>query len=428
MEGIAQTIISRVKIGAQTKALFVIGVLFFVFGFVSWINAILIPYFKMVCNLSNQQAMLVAFAFYISYFVMAIPASFILQKTGLKSGMSLGLFIMAIGAAVFIPAAMGRTYYLFLMGLFIMATGLTLLQTASNPYVVILGPKESAAQRISIMGICNKIAGAIAPLILIKLITKSDDEIDNLQKQLPQLAFDIQELVLDELAGRLVMPYLAIILVLFLLGMMIHFSNLPHLEENTGTEGRGNAAQKTSLFQYPHLFLGVIAIFCAVGVEVLAVDSIINYGREMGLSFKDAKFFATYTLLIMIFGYLFGSLAIPNFLSQKNALQVSNLLGIFLTLGIIFLNGVWSVWCIALLGLANALLWPAIWPLALDGLGKFTKQGSALLVMGVTGGALVPLLYGALSDNSSPQMAYSIMIPCYMFMFFFAVRGHKIKN
>lgn len=280
MEGIAQNTVSSAKIGAQTKALFVIGVLFFVFGFVSWANSMLIPYFKIVCNLTDQQAMLVAFAFYISYFVMALPASLILQKTGLKNGMSVGLFIMAIGAAIFIPAAMGRTYFLFLTGLFVMASGLTVLQTASNPYVVILGPKESAAQRISIMGICNKVAGAIAPLLLIKLITKSDDEIDNLQKQLPQLPFDTQELVLDELAGRLVIPYLAILLVLSILGVMIRFSDLPHIEESEGTEGGYDATPKTSLFQYPHLFLGVIAIFCAVGVEVLAVDAIINYGVD----------------------------------------------------------------------------------------------------------------------------------------------------
>jgi glucose/galactose transporter len=428
MEGIARNSISVAKIGTQTKALFVIGVLFFVFGFVSWANSMLIPYFKIVCNLTDQQAMLVAFAFYISYFVMAMPASFILQKTGLKNGMSVGLFIMAIGATIFIPAAMGRTYFLFLIGLFVMAAGLTVLQTASNPYVVFLGSKERAAQRISIMGICNKVAGAIAPILLIKLITKSDDEIDNLQKQLPLLPFDRQELILDELAGRLVIPYLAIILVLSILGVMIRFSDLPNIEESEGTEGGYDTTQKTSLFQYPHLFFGVIAIFCAVGVEVLAVDSIINYGKAMGLSFKDAKFFATYTLIIMIFGYIFGSLAIPTILSQKRALQVTTLLGLVLTIGTLVLSGIGSVWCVALLGLANALLWPAIWPLALDGLGKFAKQGSALLVMGVTGGALVPLLYGALSDNSSPQMAYGVMIPCYMFMFFFAVIGHKIKN
>lgn len=421
-------IITTLPQDRTVKPLLIIGVLFFVFGFISWVNSILIPYFKMVCSLTDQQSMLVAFAFYISYFVMAIPSSLILQRIGFKNGMSFGLFTMAIGAIIFVPAAMGRTYSLFLLGLFVMATGLTLLQTASNPYVIVLGPMESAAQRISLMGICNKVAGAIAPIILINAITKSDDEIDILRQQLPLLPIDLQELKLNELAGRLVIPYLIIAFALVLLGIMIRFSGLPDVKDETLTEGGGDATSKTSLFQFPHLFLGVIAIFCAVGVEVLAVDSIINYGTQMGLTFKDAKYFATYTLVIMIIGYLFGSVAIPNLLPQRRALQVTTLLGIFLTCFALILGGIGSVWCIALLGLSNALLWPSIWPLALDGLGKFTKQGSALLVMGVTGGALVPLLYGTFSDMSSPQMAYGIMIPCYLFMLFFATIGYKIKN
>ncbi|MGI8583305.1 MAG: MFS transporter, partial [Chitinophagaceae bacterium] len=169
------------------RAIFIIGGLFFIFGFVSWLNAVLIPYFKLACDLTTKQAMLVAFAFYISYFVMAIPASTILKKTGLKNGMTVGLLVMAAGALIFIPAALSRTYSLFLIGLFIQATGLTILQTASNPYITILGPIESAAKRISIMGICNKVAGAIAPLILIHAITKNPDEIDRLHKLLPTL-------------------------------------------------------------------------------------------------------------------------------------------------------------------------------------------------------------------------------------------------
>ena len=411
----------------NNKAIIIIGILFFIFGFVTWINSVLIPYFKLVCNLTTKQAMLVAFAFYISYFVMAIPASSILKKAGLKNGMMLGLMLMALGALTFVPAAINRTYELFLLGLFIQATGLTILQTASNPYVTILGPIESAAKRMSIMGICNKVAGAIAPLILIHALTKNPYEIDQLQKQLPKLSVEQQTTILNELASRLTVPYIIMALVLVGLGLMIRIFNLPDVEEQ-GDEFVNDSIKnnKTSIFQFPYLILGAITIFCAVSVEVLAVDSIINYGQYMGFSFKEAKFFATYTLLIMIISYLFGTIAIPKFIRQRTVLQWSALTGLVFSLLAIFITGKASVWFISLLGLSNALLWPSIWPLAIDGLGKFTKKGSALLIMGVIGGALTPLLYGYISDIASPQLGYWLLIPCYVFILFFACKGYKI--
>ncbi|MBA2760462.1 MAG: sugar MFS transporter [Segetibacter sp.] len=412
------------------RAIFIIGGLFFIFGFVSWLNAVLIPYFKLACDLTTKQAMLVAFAFYISYFVMAIPASTILKKTGLKNGMTVGLLVMAAGALIFIPAALSRTYSLFLIGLFIQATGLTILQTASNPYITILGPIESAAKRISIMGICNKVAGAIAPLILIHAITKNPDEIDHLHKLLPTLPTTQQVTILNELASRLIVPYIIMAVVLTGLGLMIRYSHLPDVEEKEDEFANDSIKNdRTSIFQFPYLILGAITIFCAVSVEVLAVDSIINYGQYMGFSFKEAKFFATYTLLIMIVSYLFGAIAIPKFIRQKRVLQLSPITGLIFSVMAILIAGKTSVWFICLLGLSNALLWPSIWPLAIDGLGKFTKKGSALLIMGVIGGAITPLLYGYISDKASPQQGYWLLIPCYIFILFFALKGYKMgKN
>jgi len=412
------------------KAIIIIGILFFIFGFVTWINSVLIPYFKLVCNLTTRQAMLVAFAFYISYFVMAIPASSILKKTGLKNGMMLGLILMALGALTFIPAAINRTYELFLLGLFIQATGLTILQTASNPYVTILGPIESAAKRMSIMGICNKVAGAIAPLILIHALTKNPYEIDQLQKQLPKLSIEQQTTILNELSSRLIVPYIFMGLILAGLGLMIRISHLPDVEEQEDEFANDSLKNnKTSIFQFPYLILGAITIFCAVSVEVLAVDSIINYGQYMGFTFREAKFFASYTLLIMIISYLFGSIAIPRFIRQRSVLQWSAITGLVFSILAIFITGKASVWFISLLGLSNALLWPSIWPLALDGLGKFTKTGSALLIMGVIGGAITPLLYGYISDIASPQRGYWLLIPCYGFILFFACKGYRMgKN
>src|SRR5215210_1170115 len=249
----------------------IIGSLFFVFGFVTWINSVLIPYFKLICDLSVKQAMLVAFAFYISYFLMAFPSSYILKKTGYKNGMMLGLFVMAGGALIFIPAANTREYSIFLIGLFVEATGLTLLQTASNPYVTILGPIESAASRISIMGVCNKVAGAIAPLLLVGAIVRNPNEIDEVQKRLTTVSISEQNIILDELSARLVFPYLVITIILIVLGLIIKLTNLPDIDDGTANAGGSEAsAVKKDLFQHTHLILGAIAIFCGVGVEVLA--------------------------------------------------------------------------------------------------------------------------------------------------------------
>lgn len=404
-----------------------IGILFFVFGFVSWINAILIPYFQLSCELTTTQAMMVPFAFYISYFVMAIPASFVLQKTGFKNGMALGLYIMAAGASVFIPAALTRNYPEFLTGLFVLATGLTILQTASNPYVTILGPIESAAKRISIMGVCNKVAGAIAPLILIKAITKNPDEIDQLKDRLPSLSMAQRKIVLTDLSSRLVIPYLVICTALVALGLIIRYSHLPDVNEaQDEIMDQDGAERQPGIFRYPYLVLGAITCFFAVSAEVLVVDSIINYGRHVGFSFRAAKYFATYTLLLMILSYVIGAIAIPKYIRQKTALKYSAIAGLIISSTAVWVSGAMSVWFICALGLFNALLWPSIWPLSIEGLGPHTKRGSAFLIMGIIGGALTPLMYGYFSDMVSPQQGYWLLIPCYLFIWFFAARGSDI--
>lgn len=405
----------------------IIGSLFFVFGFVTWVNSLLIPYFKLTCALTVKEAMLVAFAFYISYFVMAIPSSLILGKTGYKNGMMLGLFVMAVGAMVFIPAAITRAYSIFLLGLFIEAAGLTLLQTAANPYITILGPIESAASRISIMGVCNKVAGAIAPLLLVGALVKNPDEIDQVKAQLLTITPAQQTVVLDDLSSRLIMPYIVMSVVLTGLGLLIRLSRLPDINDETSNTPPSSAegSQSKSLFQHKHLLLGAVAIFCGVGVEVLAIDSIINYAQYTGLSFRDAKYFATYTLLIMVISYCIGIFTIPKIITQRKALMLSAIIGILFTIMVLLIKGPTSVWFIALLGLGNALLWPAIWPLSLEGLGKLTSKGSALLIMGVVGGGLTPLLYGVISDAANPQIAYGILIPFYLFILYFSVSGYK---
>lgn len=405
---------------SKNGPMLIIGILFFVFGFVSWLNAILIPYFKLSLELTLAQAMLVAFAFYISYFILSFPSSWILGKTGFKKGMMLGLLIMAAGALVFIPAAVVRSYPAFLVGLFTQAAGLTILQSATNPYVTILGPLESAATRISIMGVCNKVAGAVAPLVLMSAITSHPDEIDELQRGLPLLSANEANAVFTDLTQRLILPYGIMAGVLILLALFVYFSGIPEITESNEVKSKGRG-----LFQFPHLIYGAIAIFCSVSVEVLVIDSIISYAQYMGETFANAKYYATYTLLIMIVSYLTAIVVIPKYIRQRQALVYCSVFGIVLTLLVIIFTGYSSLWCLTILGLGNALLWPSIWPLSLDGLGTYTKRGTALMIMGVIGGAVTPVLYGYISKVSNPQGAYLVMVPCYAFLLFFATVGYK---
>lgn len=403
----------------------IIGILFFIFGFVTWLNGILIPYLKIACELTNFEALLVTFAFYISYTVMALPSSWILKKTGFKNGMMVGLFVMAVGTLIFVPAARTRIYEIFLLGLFIMGTGLAILQTASNPYITIIGPRESAAKRISIMGIANKVAGAVAPLILAYFILSDGDAFMENLKTLDEQA---KVLALDGLASRVILPYTVMTIVLVLLGLMIRFSPLPEIEDEQDETVDETVYQKTNIFQFPNLVLGVIALFLYVGAEVIAGDTIIRYGISLGIPISTAKVFTSLTLGSMIVGYIIGIIFIPRYISQQKALQLSAMLGVVFTVLVIITPPVASVAFVALLGLANALVWPAIWPLAIHGLGKFLKTGSAMLIMAIAGGAVIPLAWGKLSDVYSSQSAYWIILPCYLFIFWYAYRGYKIMS
>lgn len=407
-----------------TIPIIIIGALFFIFGFVTWLNATLIPYLRIACELTTFQSFWVTFAFYISYFVMALPSSWVLKKTGFKNGMSAGLITMALGALIFIPAAMTREYGMFLTGLFIQGTGLAILQTASNPYVTILGPIESAAKRISIMGVANKFAGILSPIIFGAILLEGADEITSQLEGMNELG---KMLMLDDLAAKVIGPYIVMAIVLFVLAGLVRFSSLPNIDAEED-EIDETLTRRTSIWQFPYLILGVISIFVYVGVEVIAVDTLIGYGNYLGFEFSEAKFFASFTLGGMILGYFVGIIFIPKYLSQANALKYFSIMGVIFTILATLTDGYTSILAIAALGFANSIMWPAIWPLAIEGLGKFIKTGSAMLIMGIAGGALLPLVYGYLSDLESvgPTQAYWIMVPCYLFILFFAVSGHKI--
>jgi FHS family L-fucose permease-like MFS transporter len=402
----------------------IIGALFFIFGFVTWLNSVLIPFLQQACQLTDFQAYLVTFAFYISYFVMAIPSSVILKKTGYAKGMSVGLGVMAIGSLIFIPGALARSYPVFLLGLFVQATGMTLLQTASNPYITILGPIESAAKRISIVGICNKVAGMIGILILVELLFSDTKAVSERISTLSGGALVVE---LDALASRVIVPYVIMAIILAGLALMIIKAHLPEVNQEDDTTSNSYESQgKSSVFDFPHLVLGVICIFAYVGVEVIAIDTIGLYGQYMGFDLNVASKFGIYSLIALTIGYLLGIVLIPKYLKQRNALAICAVLGFAFSIGALLTDGTASIIFIILLSLAHALMWPSIWPLAIDRLGKFTKIASALLIMGICGGAILPLVYGALADSSNRQSAYWILLPCYLYILYFAVKGYKV--
>ncbi|HLN53373.1 MAG TPA: sugar MFS transporter [Lentimicrobium sp.] len=402
-----------------------IGILFFIFGFVTWLNGTLIPFLKISCELNNVEAYLVTFAFYISYLFMAPPSSLVLKKTGFKDGMAVGLGLMAIGSLIFIPAALNRTFGLFLTGLFVQGAGLALLQTASNPYITIIGPRESAAKRIAMMGIANKVAGTISPLILGAVILAGAN---HLMDQLSTVSGTEKEIMLDTLAEKVIFPYIIMAVVLSLLAFMIRYAHLPEIDPAMDVQDEGHHKKvKNAWYQYPHLILGFIAIFVYVGVEVMAGDTIALYGKSLGISLDKSRYFTSLTLISMVIGYIIGIVTIPKYIKQDKALAVSAVLGVIFTIGALVTNGFISVLFIAILGLANAMMWPCIWPLAIADLGRFTKQGSALLVMGIAGGALIPLFYGYLVDIFGNRQSYLIMVPLYLYIMYFALKGHKIR-
>jgi glucose/galactose transporter len=427
---------------SNKTAIAIIAGLFFIFGFITWVNGALIPFMKTINELTEAQSYLVASASYISFVVMALPASYLLTKIGYRKGMSIGLFLMALGALVFIPAAESRTYWMFLTGIFIQGTGMTVLQTAANPYITILGPIESGAKRIAIMGIANKVAGALGSVIFGALLLSGIDEVKDL---VSQVSADEKAALLDQMADSVFVPYVVMALVLFVLGLLMRRAPLPHVEAEARNEEETQFGGSKTIFQYPNLWFGMLTLFVYVGAEVIAGDTIIAYGLALGISASKAKFFTTFTLMAMVATYALGVMLIPKYLSQKRALQISAMIGLVLSFCIISTTGFTSVLFVAALGIANALVWPAVWPLTLDGLGKHTKTAAALLIMAISGGAIIPPLYGRLVDSGKEALidsgleaadalavaakeSYYILIPCYAIIFVFAVWGQRLKK
>jgi MFS transporter, FHS family, L-fucose permease len=405
----------------------IIGVLFFTMGFFTWLNGPLISFVKVAFTLDDINAFLVPFAFYVSYFVLALPAGAVLKRTGMKKGMVLGLFIMAIGAALFGEFVRIRIYPGALTGLFVIGAGLSLLQTAANPYISILGPIDSAAQRIALMGICNKVAGALAPLAFGALVMSGIDTFLGQVTNMPLGAS--RDALLNEFASRVFLPYVALAGLLVVVAIWILFSSLPEIKPS-GANSEGSIGHtKGGIFSFPHLWLGVLCLFLYVGVEVMAGDAINTYGQGFGLPLRLTSHFTTYTMAFMLAGYIVGSLLTPRVISQQRYLAVSAVMGVLFAIGAYVTQGQTSVYFVAALGFANAMMWPAIFPLAIKGLGSHTELGSALLIMGIVGGALLPQIFVHLKQHIDFQLAFLVVIvPCYLYILYYGVRGHNVGN
>ncbi|HSC06045.1 MAG TPA: sugar MFS transporter [Steroidobacteraceae bacterium] len=407
-------------------SIFIIGALFFVFGFVTWLNGPLITFVKLAFDLdTDAKAFLVTTAFYLSYFFLALPSSWVLERTGMKKGMALGLLVMAVGSFLFGTYATARHYPLALLGLFVIGSGLALLQTASNPYISIIGPIESAARRISIMGICNKAAGILSPIVLGTFVLHGINELESMVSAAGSVAE--REAILNQFAAKVYVPYLVMAGILVLLAIWIIKSPLPEIRAaEANPPANVGGAQKTSLFQYPHLWLGALCIFVYVGVEVLAGDAIGTYGKGFGIPTDETKYFTALTLSGMLLGYVIGVISIPRFISQEQGLGISALLGILFAIAAYLTEGYVSVGFVAALGLANALMWPAIFPLAIRNLGRLTEKGSAILIMGIAGGAILPNLFAVLKEHYDFQAVFlAIAVPCYVYILYYALKGHR---
>ncbi|MBH1462993.1 sugar MFS transporter [Stenotrophomonas sp. GD03993] len=403
----------------------IVGVLFFLIGFFTWLNGPLITFVKLAFELSEVGAFLVLMVFYLSYFFLALPASWILRRTGMKKGLSLSLLVMAGGAALFGEFATQRWYPGALGGLFVIGSGLALLQTAINPYISILGPIETAARRIALMGICNKIAGMLAPVLIGTVVLHG---IGDLSATVAAADEATKTQLLNEFAAKIHAPYLAMAGLLVLLAVAVLFSPLPEIKssEANATPVAAGAAERRSIFQFPHLWLGVLCLFVYVGVEVMAGDAIGTYGHGFDLPLDQTKMFTSLTLGAMLVGYVVGLLLIPKVVSQSRYLTISAVLGVVFCLGAWATHGYVSVAFVALLGFANAMMWPAIFPLAIRGLGRFTETGSALLVMGIAGGAIIPQLFAVLKQHIDFQLVFVLlMVPCYLYILFYSVIGHR---
>jgi len=421
-----------------STALYSLMVLFFVLGFITCLNDILIPYLKVIFKLNYTQVNLINLCFFSAYFFISIPGGKLVQKYGYKTIMIVGFVVAAIGSLLFYPAASYKMYGLFLGALFILATGITLLQVAGNPYVAVLGSPETSSARLTLTQALNSLGTTIAPLVgtffILSNLPKMPPELQglssyaDLQGHLSTLLNNILDKTeLIYLQGT----YLVIATILLTIGLVLFMMKLPAIghgdnDDAISTEG---IAEKSSIWQYRHLVLGMVGIFAYVGAEVSIGSHIINYlGMKsvMGYTTIEAGHFVAYYWGGAMLGRFVGTLILAKFNPGK-VLGTYALLAITLILISISAHGELAMWALLLVGFCNSLMFPTIFTLAIKGLGKYTDQASGLLCTAIVGGAILPLLFGTVADLTEGNLKIALLIPLasYIYISFFGFSGHK---
>lgn len=399
--------------------LMIVGVVFFMIGFGVGISGFLTPALRSAFDLTTGQSYLVTAAIFSAFVIFGRPTGWVIKKIGYRRAMMIAFFIMALGMWLFVPSSKAISFPLFLVALFVGGMGNTLLQGAVNPYITIIGPLDTAAVRMSLMGIMNKMAWWMAPLFLGLFIDLAKVEVNDI-----------------------IMPFYIVTGIMIILGIFVYFAPLPEVkaegeDEDDAAAESSYAAKKTSIWQFPHLLLGVFTLFLYVGIETLPMASIIDFARATFGDVPNLEGYSKFVTIGLVAGYIFGVIAIPRFVSQQKALIAFAILGVGSTLLLIYLPAQYAFYALLLASFSNSLMWPAIWPLAMKDLGKFTKVGASFLVMAIVGGAVIPLIFGTIVDAvktteqalvANYQTAYWIMVPCYVFILYFAISGHKIRT
>lgn len=388
-----------------------IGIMFFAIGFALGINSVLVPVLQGSLSITSAESYLIIAATFIPFLIFGYPAGLTIKSIGYKRTMALSFLIFAIAFGMFILSAEKESFTLFLLASFISGAANAYLQASVNPYITILGPIESAAKRISIMGICNKLAWPIPPLFLALLIGK-----------------DVKEISIADLST----PFYVIIAAFIVLGIMALAAPLPEVKaagEDDSDESSSlcsYAEKKTSVWQFPHLLLGCLALFLYVGVETVSLGTLVDYASAMGL--EGAANYAWIAPIGIVIGYICGIIFIPKYINQATALKICSILAIIGSVLVVLTPEHMSIYFISFMALGCSLMWPALWPLAMADLGKFTKAGSSLLIMAMFGGAVIPTLYGWLKDVAGAQNAYWLCLPCFLFILYYGVAGYKIRT
>lgn len=389
-----------------------VGVMFFAIGFALGINSFLMPVLEKSLQMSSAESNLLLAATFVPFLIFGIPATKCIEHIGYKRTMALSFVLFAAAFGLFIQAAATASIVWFLIASFVAGAANAVLQASVNPYVTILGPLESAAKRISIMGICNKLAWPATTLFITLVIGKG-------------LA-DIQ-------MEDLYLPFEIIIGIFIILGIIALMAPLPEVkaagedpaDENEAENQCSYAANKTSIMQFPHLLLGAFALFLYVGVETISLATATGYAKALELEGDNYGFIPS---IGMVVGYIAGVILIPKYLSQAAAMKFCAIIALIGSVLVAILPGVWSVYCIFFMALGCSLMWPALWPLAMADLGKFTKAGSSLLTMAIAGGAVMPWVRGVIQDATSFQTSYWICVPCFLFILYYGMAGYKIRT